>query len=356
MQHSQEIFESIQAIEFASESLYSSTSFKGLLRNFGQQISILADASVFSVLTFNESNKPKSLKSLKSLDLKIDHMDAISSATHAHLEGFLLKEFPDTHNSKSDSKNGFITISLDNNEFSLCSIANPNSDADTTFLIWNSKPLSTSQESLINILVKQVQREAAWYNKLNSTQSLLYKDDLTGLFNNRYFEISIENELRRSGRFETPFSLLVIDLDDFKPINDTHGHLSGSSVLAQVAVEIKEAIREIDIPIRYGGDEFVVLLLGTNTHKAKMVAERIRMRIESKNFKMEDGSIDKVTASIGIASYPEHGRTREDLFNIADKMMYTCKKQGKNRVSIVKKNNLHALSQNKDNKAVKDQK
>jgi diguanylate cyclase (GGDEF)-like protein len=203
-------------------------------------------------------------------------------------------------------------------------------------LIWDVSP-SWSKESLqvLDLIVRGVQHEARWLRRLDSAQSLIYRDDLTGLFNTRYLEIAIDTELKRAQRYKLPFSLLFIDLDGFKPVNDQHGHLSGSAVLKQVALIIREVVREIDIPIRYGGDEFVILLVGATSQTGLLVAERIRHRIAEEPFKLPSQGVARLTCSIGVASFPDHGEELETLLKIADENMYLSKKSGKNRVSIV---------------------
>ena len=208
-----------------------------------------------------------------------------------------------------------------------------------TLLLWNAPDQPSHSDTVhklqIEQIVRMVQNEGRWLRKLDRTQAELYRDELTGLYNYRYLEIAIDNELRRADRFQTNFCLLFIDLDSFKPINDRHGHCSGSSVLKQVADVIREAVREIDIPIRYGGDEFVVLLLGATCAKGVLAAERVRRKIETREFQLEDGGTARLTASIGVAAYPEHARDRSNLLRLADETMYSSKRGGKNRVSVV---------------------
>ena len=147
----------------------------------------------------------------------------------------------------------------------------------------------------------------------------------------------MDSEIRRHQRFHSPFSLLFIDLDNFKDVNDQFGHLTGSSVLRQVGAEIKAAVRDVDIIIRYGGDEFVVVLLGTNSHQAWLAAERIRNRVHRHDFRAEGTKASlKVTTSIGIACCPEHGSDKSTIIRIADETMYSAKKSGKNRVLMAK--------------------
>jgi diguanylate cyclase (GGDEF)-like protein len=315
----------IEAISKATDNLHRESSFKGLLRTFGYNLKEICRIENYSAIQFNNEN------SLKNISLKADQLDRVPQEALSEFKQFV-KQDPEA---LVDLQQGMVTAELAGKQYYICSIPNPATEDQNCFVIWNFTKLDKTEETVANLLVGQLQRESAWYQKLESTQSQLYRDELTGLYNNRYFEIAIDNELRRAGRFDINFCLLFIDLDDFKPINDNHGHMSGSSVLCQVADEIRDAIREVDIAIRYGGDEFVVVLLGASSSKGQLVAERIRKKIATRAYRMQDGLTDHVTASIGVAAYPEHGKTREDLLKIADKMMYKCKKLGKNRVSMI---------------------
>lgn len=148
--------------------------------------------------------------------------------------------------------------------------------------------------------------------------------------------MTLDSEFRRLQRFHTPFSLLFIDLDNFKQVNDIYGHMTGSSILRQVGAQIKCALRDVDVVIRYGGDEFVVVLIGTNAHQAMMAAERVRAQIDSFCFVTEAGSSEiHISGSIGVASCPEHARDKRSVLKLADETMYAAKRRGKNRVVCV---------------------
>lgn len=204
-------------------------------------------------------------------------------------------------------------------------------------LVWLEAPKAVNAEksAALEFLARQYQNIARLFDKLDQTQALVYQDELTGLFNYRYLDVCLDAEIRRAQRYQSSFCLLFIDLDNFKPVNDQHGHLSGSEVLKQVAHVLKEDLREVDSVFRYGGDEYVVLLLEATSVIGAMTAERIRKRIEQKSFRTEDGKSVNVTASIGVAACPEHGIAKETLLKMADQSMYKSKNGGKNRVFVM---------------------
>ncbi len=158
-------------------------------------------------------------------------------------------------------------------------------------------------------------------------------DELTGLPNNRAFRETIDREAARVKRFGHQLSLIILDLDDFKAVNDTHGHLQGDEVLRFIGELLSEEPRGIDEPARYGGEEFVVALPETGEDGAVELAERIRERLEAEEIPLLDGSgVLKVTASFGTATIPLSARSVRQLFAAADDALYEAKRSGKNRV------------------------
>jgi diguanylate cyclase (GGDEF)-like protein len=158
-------------------------------------------------------------------------------------------------------------------------------------------------------------------------------DELTGLANVRAFTSFLDREIERRRRFDHPVGLVMIDLDDFKRVNDTYGHQQGDEVLAHVAWVLRDASRDLDMVVRYGGEELAVVLPQTDGSGAAQLAERMRRAIESLHVPRvgQSGTIE-VTASFGVASVPENGLDRNELIAAADAALYAAKAGGKNRV------------------------
>lgn len=163
---------------------------------------------------------------------------------------------------------------------------------------------------------------------------LSYTDDLTQLFNGRYLNLALRREVKRARRYRTPVSVIFLDLDGFKNVNDRHGHLAGSRALVEVGHVIRGTVREIDIVSRYGGDEYTIVLPQTGPEGAAVIAERIRRNIEESVFLKSMGHDVRLTASLGVASHPDHAHSREELISKADQAMYQVKDAHKNGVAL----------------------
>src|SRR3990172_4667286 len=172
------------------------------------------------------------------------------------------------------------------------------------------------------------------------TQNLIYIDDLTKQYNSRYLNVVLDRELKRSERYRNFFSVLFMDLDFFKRVNDAYGHLVGSRVLVEVGAVLRSCVRETDTVVRYGGDEFVVLLVETNAEDALLVAERMRKMVEGKTFGQDFGLAIRLTLSIGIAAFPEHASTKQNLLSMADQAMYRGKDSTRNVVYLATPQNV----------------
>ena len=164
---------------------------------------------------------------------------------------------------------------------------------------------------------------------------LTITDDCTALYNARHLNFVLDGEVYRSIRYGYEFSVIFIDLDRFKQVNDSHGHLAGSKLLWHVGTLIKSHLRLIDYAFRYGGDEFVVLLPQTSKHNALSVVRRLREILNSKVFLEEEGLNIKVTASFGVAGFPSDARTRKELLSMADEAMYLVKNTTRDNIALV---------------------
>jgi len=168
-------------------------------------------------------------------------------------------------------------------------------------------------------------------------QELTITDDCTGLYNARHLYKTLEQEVYRSSRFGYEFSVLFIDLDHFKQVNDTHGHLIGSKLLAEIGYLVKAQLRLIDFAFRYGGDEFVVLLPQTGKDSALVVAKRLRDSMRASAFCKDEGLNLNVRASMGLATFPHDAKTPHDIIRQADEMMYMVKNSTRDNIGIAQR-------------------
>jgi len=168
---------------------------------------------------------------------------------------------------------------------------------------------------------------------LRRAEALSVTDDLTGLYNSRYLNQVLRREAKRTSRSGRPLSLLFLDLDGFKSVNDRHGHLCGSRALVEAAGVIRGCARETDVTARFGGDEFALVLPETGREGAMAVAERVRERVAAHSFlRASDGLDLHLTTSVGVATLPDVAASAEELVKAADTAMYRVKDQGKNGV------------------------
>jgi diguanylate cyclase (GGDEF)-like protein len=185
------------------------------------------------------------------------------------------------------------------------------------------------------LLQEYAERIAPPLHKLRVQEGLTglaYTDGLTGLYNFRYFSQQMEEEIRRAERYGRPVSLILLDLDDFKAVNDRHGHPVGDRLLASLAAIIRAHIRETDYPARYGGEEFAVICPETRIGEACALGERIRAAVEQGRFGEEGTANLRATVSVGIATSPDDGTSVTELVVAADGALYEAKRSGKNQV------------------------
>ena len=187
------------------------------------------------------------------------------------------------------------------------------------------------------ILERITEMSSMWLAGLNLLRHLeneSIRDGLTDLFNRRFMEISLDRELRLASRKMSALSLLMLDIDHFKLFNDTFGHEAGDEVLRGVGEILSEMVRSEDIACRYGGEEFLVILPGTEAKTALLRAEDVRKRVASMRLASQGKTLEDVTVSIGVSTFPQAGKTVEDLVGAVDRALYAAKISGRNRINL----------------------
>ncbi|HIE64746.1 MAG: sensor domain-containing diguanylate cyclase [Nitrospira sp.] len=195
-------------------------------------------------------------------------------------------------------------------------------------------PFDENDLSLLSKLGDQATLAIERSDLYKKMADLASTDDLTHLYNIRYLDHILDLEIKRCRRYSIRLSLIFLDMDFFKLVNDQHGHLMGSQVLVEVANILNNSLREIDIVARYGGDEFVVVLPETSVEIAGRIARRIRNAIHSYEFLKKEGLSLHLTASFGIAGFPDQAKNKTDLVCLADQAMYRAKVMGRDKIFL----------------------
>ncbi len=201
------------------------------------------------------------------------------------------------------------------------------------FCIFSAREeLASAEMDFLGLFAKQIEMAITIADLFQAVREQAVTDALTGLYNRRYFEEALEKEVQRAKRQKQPFSIIGIDLDYLKKINDTYGHTFGDLAIKTIADVLKVNARSVDVAARIGGEEFNVLLPGINSEGALVAAERIRRSIE----RAEIDTVGHITGSLGVATYFEHSENAEELLELTDQAMYTSKREGRNRVTVAK--------------------
>lgn len=193
-------------------------------------------------------------------------------------------------------------------------------------------PFNEGEISLAKIICRESAKSMTSSLNFQKVKELAIRDGLTGLYNHRHFQEMLSYTIVHSDRYSAQASLLMIDVDDLKVINDTYGHQAGDTVLSSIGNILSETLRKVDIPARYGGDEFAVILPNTNKAGSIAVAEKIRSRLKRISLRPDSREI-QVTFSIGIATYPQCAASKELLIEKSDRALYESKNQGKNKIT-----------------------
>jgi diguanylate cyclase (GGDEF)-like protein len=194
----------------------------------------------------------------------------------------------------------------------------------------NSRSWAESELLLLHTVADQVAVAINQAHLFAQLQEQALTDGLTGLYNRRAFEMQLERDLQFATRMRQPLSLIMLDLDNLKQINDRLGHEGGDTALRMLADSLRAELRAVDTPARYGGDEFAIILPQADAAGALIVAERLRERIAGVGLP----GASTLTASVGLASFPEHGSSREALCLLADRALYRAKRSGRNCVCV----------------------
>lgn len=201
--------------------------------------------------------------------------------------------------------------------------------------IYTQKPITDDDMRIFNMLANQAGLAIENSHLYEMFVHKSYTDSLTNLWNHGFFQEELEKQLQKTKWTNTPLSLAMIDIDNFKILNDTYGHQNGDNILREVSLLLKESSRDMDYLCRYGGEEFSIILLETDQQQALDITERLRIKIEQHKFRGIDKNKDiTLTVSIGLATFPCSATTKEDLIANADKAMYIAKFSGKNKISV----------------------
>ena len=194
--------------------------------------------------------------------------------------------------------------------------------------------LSEARQRLATTVAEHIALALANLKLQETLRHQSIRDPLTGLFNRRYMEESLEREMRRAGRSRQPVGIIMLDLDHFKEFNDAHGHETGDALLREVGAVLQRGIRGEDIACRYGGEEFVLILPEASLPDAAQRAEHLREAIGAIDVLQGRSPIGRITVSMGVALYPDHGLTSRSVLRAADAALYRAKAQGRNRVEV----------------------
>lgn len=338
-----ELFSLKRELEFyqiVSKTLTSSTELKDILSKIMEKIKEMIKAEAWSVLLVD--NETGDLIFEKTNRRKSSDMQKFRIKMGEGIAGWVAKEgipvvVPDV--SKDQRFTGRIDREIHFKTKSLiCVPIKINEQILGVIELVNKTTGEPFKKEDLDLLMRLVDHTAIAIERTSLYQKmteLAITDDLTKLFNTRYLNRTIEIEIQRASRYNSSLSLVFMDIDHFKRINDTYGHIIGSKVLVEMGQLLLRNLRTVDIVARYGGDEFVIVLPQTSPKAAAQIAERMRKAVEQNTFLKKEGYALKMTASFGVASYPGSANSKEELIKLADEAMYRVKYQTRNAVYAI---------------------
>ncbi len=206
------------------------------------------------------------------------------------------------------------------------------SEGGVLWVVEDERPFSEGEVERARLVASHAVLSLRNAERYARAKERAFVDDVTEVYNARYLQEAATREIRRAERYGTELTVLFLDLDRFKLVNDRYGHLIGSQVLRRLSQVLGNCVRQVDTLARYGGDEFTILLVDTGAETGRSIAERIRRTVAETPFETGGGPPLHLTVSIGVATCPDHGRSREELLDASDKAMYRAKSAGRNRV------------------------
>ncbi|OIO32999.1 MAG: hypothetical protein AUJ70_04295 [Candidatus Omnitrophica bacterium CG1_02_40_15] len=272
---------------------------------------------------FDHLKKSRLNQAIKSIKIPVREDSGVIALTVMEGLPFIIN----TPEAKQKVKNEF-SIILDLDEFVTVPLKAKDKVigvllADNRF---NKKPITNDAVRVLTMFANQAGLAIENSRLYEQTVVLSNSDSLTGLWNHGYFQYLLGEEIKKSSLMKFCFTLLMIDIDNFKAFNDTYGHQAGDSIIREISKIFKDASRKIDVVARYGGEEFGIILPVTKKEEALILAERIRKAVET------SPSLKNITISIGVSSFPEDGEKKEDLITRADRALYEAKRSGKNKI------------------------
>jgi diguanylate cyclase (GGDEF)-like protein len=233
---------------------------------------------------------------------------------------------------ESDLHDSLRTLGIDTSPTVVVPLRGREAESGVLWVFEGTRAFDAGERERVELIAAHAQLALHNAERYNHAKERAFIDDVTEAYNARYLLQATEHEIQRAERYDKKLSVLFLDLDRFKRVNDEFGHLVGSRVLRQLSEVLASCIRQVDTLARYGGDEFTILLIDTDHEVALAVAERIRRVVADTRFEGGHGAPIHLEISIGAATYPEHSQRRDSLLDTADKAMYLAKSRGRNCV------------------------